>query len=186
MKKMGLEAMSEFKNMNVLSVFAKDDEAQKDIEMIKASGGNENSVTPINNEGETKTLNPEGQSNNAMLAELRLEVGQRITKGISNGLSLQGLLHAQNLDENKKAKNILSESKAKFEKDRFKKWIVCLAGVLIGGFLGYTIPTITNILTRSMYDRAGLDALTLELLPDFKVSDASTDEVLVCAYEYNS
>lgn len=60
MKKMGLEAMSEFKNMNVLSVFAKDDEAQKDIEMIKASGGNENSVTPINNEGETNTLNPSG------------------------------------------------------------------------------------------------------------------------------
>ena len=120
------------------------------------------------------------------LAELRLEVGQKITKGISNGLSLQGLLHAQNLEENKKAKNMLADSKAKFEKDKFKKWIVCLAGVLIGGFLGYTIPAITNVLTRTMYDRAGLDGLTLELLPDFYVKDASPDEVLICAYEYNS
>jgi hypothetical protein len=71
------------------------------------------------------------------------------------------------LEENKKAKNLLAESKAKFEKDKYKKWIVCLVGVLIGGFLGYAVPTITNVLTRSMYDRAGLDALTLELLPDF-------------------
>ena len=81
---------------------------------------------------------------------------------------------------------MLAESKAKFEKDKYKKWLVCLVGVLIGGFLGYGVPTVANVLTKSMYDRAGLDALTLKLLPDFKVKDASPDEVLICAYEYNS
>lgn len=81
---------------------------------------------------------------------------------------------------------MLAESKAKFERDRYKKWLVAMVGVLIGGFLGYTIPTITKVLSRSMYDRAGLDKLTLDLLPDFKVKDASPDEVLICAYEYNS
>jgi len=149
----------------------------------KLAGGNENSVTPINQQQESG--NPD-QANTDKLAELRLAVGQSITRGIRNGTSLQGLLHAQNLEENKKAKNMLADSKAQFEKDRYKKWIVCLVGVLIGGFLGYAVPTITNVLTRSMYDRAGLDQLTKDLLPEFKVTDASPDEVLICAYEYNS
>lgn len=182
------KAMNDFKDFNMMAVFAKnkdEENAGEGIELAesKVAGGNENSVTPINNEDESGIG---GKSNTDKLAELRLEVGQRITRGISNGLSLQGLLHAQNLEENKKAKNMLAESKAKFEKDRYKKWLVCLVGVLIGGFLGYTVPTITNVLTRSMYDRAGLDALTLQLLPDFKVTDASPEEVLICAYEYNS
>ena len=158
------------------------------IEMTEkqgTSGVQENSVTPINNENDT--IDKDSDKNKLdKLAELRLQVGQKITKGISNGFSLQGLLHAQNLDENKKAKGMLAESKAKFERDRYKKWFVAMVGVLIGGFLGYTIPTITSVLTRSMYDRAGLDKLTLDLLPDFKVYDASPDEVLICAYEYNS
>jgi len=93
---------------------------------------------------------------------------------------------ANNIDENKKAKSMIAESKAKFEKDRFKKWIVCLVGVFIGGILGWTLPKITTVLTRSVFDRAGLDRLTKELLPGAMVNDAVTDEVLVCAYDYNS
>ena len=176
------KAYAEFKDFNMMAVFAKKDE-EAGLEMAENPGKvHENSVTPINNTGEEV----EGKSQKDLFAELRLAVGQKVTKGIANGSSLQGLLHAQNLEENKKAKNMLAESRAKFEKDRYKKWLVCLVGVLIGGFLGYSIPTMLKVLTRSMYDRAGLDNLTLELLPDFKVTDATPDEVLICAYEYNS
>lgn len=93
---------------------------------------------------------------------------------------------ANNLEENKKAKNLIAESKAKFEKDRNKKWVVCAIGVLIGGILGWSLPKITTILTRSVFDRSGLDRLTKELLPGAMVDDATVDEVLICAYDYNS
>lgn len=93
---------------------------------------------------------------------------------------------ANNIDENKKAKSMIAESKAQWEKDRFKKWIICGVGVLIGGILGWTLPKITTVLTRSVFDRSGLDRLTKELLPGAMVDDSVTDEVLVCAYDYNS
>lgn len=120
------------------------------------------------------------------MTDLKLHIGNRLTKGMKDGIKIQGLMIANNLDENKKAKSMIQESKAKFEKDRPKKWVVCAVGVLIGGILGWSVPTITRILTRSVYDRSGLDSLTKELLPGAMVDDATAEEVLICAYDYNS
>lgn len=78
-----------------------------------------------------------------MLSDFKLHISNKLTTGMNNGVKIQGLMIANNIDENKKAKSIIQESKANFEKDRFKKWLVCGLGVLIGGTLGWSLPAIT-------------------------------------------
>jgi hypothetical protein len=71
-------------------------------------------------------------------------------------------------------------------KNRYKKWVVCMLGVLIGASLGVGVPTITTILSNSLYDRAAIEGLMDELIGAKNISSAMQDELLVVAYDYNS
>lgn len=63
---------------------------------------------------------------------------------------------------------------------------MCALGIVLGFFVGYSVPTILSIVSKSLYDRSEMDKLMKELLPNGKVKDATTTEVLIVAYEYNS
>ena len=81
---------------------------------------------------------------------------------------------------------MLRGAKITYEKNRYKKWVVCLLGVLIGSILGLAVPGIYGVLNNSLYDRKAIEGLMDELIGKKNISAAMQDELLVVAYDYNS
>jgi len=96
------------------------------------------------------------------------------------------MLHAETLEQNRRAKIVLLKRREEYSMSRHKKWMVCFVGILLGCLLGYAIPTIQSMLTSSLYDRSSMDALMDFLLPTGHVKDALSDEIMLVAYEFNS
>ena len=71
-------------------------------------------------------------------------------------------------------------------RNRFKKWVVAMIGVVIGITLGLAIPGIYKVLSNSLYDRKAIEGLMDELIGRKNISAAMTDELLIVAYDYNS
>jgi hypothetical protein len=86
----------------------------------------------------------------------------------------------------KAAKDVLSQAKVHYMKNRYKKWLVCMVGVLIGCSLGLGVPQIYQVLSNSLYDRAAIEGLMKELIGQKNISAAMQDELLIVAYDYNS
>lgn len=58
--------------------------------------------------------------------------------------------------------------------------------LLIGFMVATIIPPLLYKLANSKYSRKSLDNIMKELLGDFNIDEAITDELLVVAYDYNS
>ena len=84
------------------------------------------------------------------------------------------------------AREVLRTAKKAYEKNRYKKWVVSLVGLLIGCILGLGVPSIYNALNNSLYDRAAIEGLMETLIGSKNISAAMPDELLVVAYDYNS
>jgi len=76
--------------------------------------------------------------------------------------------------------------KEEYEKNRYKKWVVTLVGIIIGLIVGISIPKIYNFMTNSLYDRSHIDRLMFDLVGKRRVSEGLTDEMLIISYEYNT
>ncbi len=76
--------------------------------------------------------------------------------------------------------------KEEYEKNRYKKWVVTLFGIIIGLIFGISIPKIYNFMTNSLYDRSHIDGLMFDLVGKRRVREGLTDEMLIISYEYNT
>mgnify|MGYP006083885917 FL=1 len=59
-------------------------------------------------------------------------------------------------------------------------------GVFIGCLLGLGVPTISSMLSSSLYDRKAIEGLMDDLIGQKNISSAMQDELLVVAFDYNS
>jgi hypothetical protein len=80
----------------------------------------------------------------------------------------------------------LKASKDKYYKEQPRKWIVFVFFIFIGMLIANTVPALIYKLAHSKYNRASLDNLMKQLLGEFHLEQAITDELLVVAYDYNS
>ena len=82
------------------------------------------------------------------------------------------------------AQKILDDSERKYMESKSKRWIVAVICAMLGGVLGYFIPTLIYSASGSMYDRTNLDIAINTLLGDTRISDINT-EVMIFAYSYD-
>lgn len=67
-----------------------------------------------------------------------------------------------------------------------RKWIIMIIGGIIMGLLGWVAMPAFYSLTKSSYDRKGIESICEEMFGNVKIQDALTKEVNIIAYEYNS
>ena len=61
-----------------------------------------------------------------------------------------------------------------------------LIGGIIMAFLGWVLMPKFFSLTKSSYDRRGIESICNEMFGNIRIQDALTKEVNIVAYEYNS
>jgi hypothetical protein len=74
----------------------------------------------------------------------------------------------------------------KYMEKKGRKWIVMLVGGIIGGIIGWLLMPVFYSLTKSSYDRSGIESICEEMFGNVKIEDAITNEVNIVSYEYNS
>jgi patatin-like phospholipase/acyl hydrolase len=74
----------------------------------------------------------------------------------------------------------------KYMEKKGRKWIVMLVGGILGAFLGWVLMPQFFKLTKSSYDRSGIESICEEMFGKVRIQDALTKEVNIIAYEYNS
>ena len=84
------------------------------------------------------------------------------------------------------AKKSIEEQAKLYLMNRHRKWLTTCIGLIIGVFLGVTVPIVYRAFTNSLYDRRSLEGLMDEMIGDRNISDAMFNEILLVAYEYNS
>lgn len=67
-----------------------------------------------------------------------------------------------------------------------RKWVAMLFGGIIFCILGWFLMPMMFRLTKSNYDRTGIESICEEMFGNVKIRDAITNEVNIIAYEYNS
>jgi len=120
--------------------------------------------------------------------DLQLFITKDLTKNCENTMKdkIRFAMMDNSLSANKKAKKMIVEQEDRWKADRPKKWIPVAVGVIIGIILSQVFPILIKVLDSALYDRRELEALMKEKLGAYKIKDATVDELLIVAYEYNS
>jgi len=74
----------------------------------------------------------------------------------------------------------------KYMEKKGRKWIVMIIGGVLFFFVGWMLMPYVFMLTKSSYDRSGIEAICEEMFGKVKIHDAITNEVNIISYEYNS
>ena len=74
----------------------------------------------------------------------------------------------------------------KYTEKKGRKWIVMLVGGVLGFIVGWVMLPLIFSLTKSSYDRSGIESICKEMFGSVKIKDALTKEVNIIAYEYNT
>ncbi len=85
---------------------------------------------------------------------------------------------------NEAEEKILDEE-VKYRERKGRKWITLILGAAIGAVLGYLLTPAIYSLTKSSYDRSGIEKICDEMFGDVMLKDALTKEVNIVSYEYN-
>lgn len=101
-------------------------------------------------------------------------------------IEFQEMVALEELEDISVAIKVLKENKRNYIEKRGRKWIVTLVGVLIGITLALTVPAIWSKLSNSLYDRDSIEAVLSELAGDSKVSEATTHEIMLVSYNFNT
>eukprot|EP00347_Sterkiella_histriomuscorum_P004105 403361733 len=84
------------------------------------------------------------------------------------------------------AEDKIFNEELKYMEKKGRKWIVMLIGGIIMAFLGWVLMPKFFSLTKSSYDRRGIESICNEMFGNIRIQDALTKEVNIVAYEYNS
>ena len=74
----------------------------------------------------------------------------------------------------------------KYRDKKGRKWIVMVVLAVAMGFLGWEAMPFFYSLSKSNYDRKGIEKICAEMFGNVKIIDAITKEVNIVAYDYNS
>lgn len=84
------------------------------------------------------------------------------------------------------AEDKIFNEEMKYNEKKGRKWIVMLVGGVIGFIVGWLLVPLIFSLTKSSYDRSGIESICNEMFGNVKIQDALTKEVNIIAYEYNT
>ena len=118
--------------------------------------------------------------------KIQKKLAARVNRNFNNVHEIEMHLARENLEGYRRASEVLRSAKEHYMENRYKKWVVCLIGVLIGTILGLGVPGLYKILSNSLYDRKAIEGLMDELIGQKNVSQAMPDELLIVAFDYNS
>lgn len=76
---------------------------------------------------------------------------------IQDGEKIEQLLESHDYWKIKEGERLLQEREAKYRESKQKKWIICTLGLILGGVLGYYIPTFVYYMGNSNYNREIID-----------------------------
>lgn len=76
---------------------------------------------------------------------------------IQDGAQIEQLIESHDYWKIKEGERLLQEREGKYRESKQKKWIICVMGLILGGFLGYYIPITVYYLGNSNYNRAVID-----------------------------
>jgi hypothetical protein len=83
------------------------------------------------------------------------------------------------------AEEKILDEEVKYRERKGRKWITMLIGAVVLGVLGYFLMPSIYQLTKSSYDRSGIEKICDEMFGNVRIQDALTPEVNIVAYEYN-
>ncbi len=91
-----------------------------------------------------------------------------------------------NNEEIDEAEEEINRQEALYHESVGKKWIIFAIGLLLGAIAGYFLMPSMLAVTKSSYDRSGIDSICKDMMGEVKVTDALTEEVAIIAYDYNA
>lgn len=87
------------------------------------------------------------------------------------------------LDE---ARLLLNRERTKYKNNYFKMWVLTVIGVVLGVVITPVALDIWEFLGWAMFDRSGLDKLSLEKLGNNGWDNILQDDLIITSYEFNS
>jgi patatin-like phospholipase/acyl hydrolase len=105
---------------------------------------------------------------------------------IQDGQQIEKLIESHDIWKIREGERLLQEREAKYRESKQKKWIICVMGLIVGGFLGYYIPTLAYYLGNSNYNRAVIDKYLKQYFGHAHPRHILTDECLIVSYSYNA
>jgi hypothetical protein len=79
----------------------------------------------------------------------------------------------------------LRKEKQNYYAKRSKRWIYCAVYAIIFGALAYSACYLLQVSTKAQFDRQILDSKLLDIMGNYNVKDALSDEVFLVSYSYN-
>ena len=79
----------------------------------------------------------------------------------------------------------LRKEKQNYYAKRSKRWIYCVVYAIIFGVLAYGACYVLQLSTKAQFDRQILDSKLLDIMGNYNVKDALSDEVFLVSYSYN-
>lgn len=83
------------------------------------------------------------------------------------------------------AEDKIIDEELKYRERKGRKWITLILGAAIGGVAGYFLMPKIYQLTKSSYDRSGIEKICDEMFGNVMLKEALTKEVNIVSYEYN-
>ena len=83
------------------------------------------------------------------------------------------------------AEEKIIDEELKYRERKGRKWITLILGAAIGGVIGYFLMPKIYQLTKSSYDRSGIEKICDEMFGNVMLKEALTKEVNIVSYEYN-
>jgi hypothetical protein len=71
-----------------------------------------------------------------------------------------------------------------YHEKKGRKWITMLIGIFAFAILGWILLPLIKKLTNSLYDRTGLESVTIEQFGDVRIADVLTEEVMIVTYDF--
>ena len=90
------------------------------------------------------------------------------------------------MDELNHAVSLLKREQTQYKNNYFMMWVLTIIGVLIGACLTPLALDIWELLGWALFDRSGLDSLSLDKLGNNSWNDILQQDLIITSYEYNS
>ena len=78
---------------------------------------------------------------------------------IDTGDKISKLVESEDYWQVKEAEKLLEDAEHSYRESKQKRWIVMVIGLIIAGLLGYYITNLAYDITKSSFDRSGIDKL---------------------------
>jgi len=95
-------------------------------------------------------------------------------------------MDSDSIEQVKSAEAELIEVDNKYHENKGKKYIVMMIGIVLFFLLGlFAMPTLYT-LTKSSYDRKGVESICTKMFGNVNILDAVTSEIMIVSFEYNT